>query len=348
MPSREEDNVPDADLAAIAERLDVVAELVRRIGDEVGTGINRGAEAAIERHRPEVYAAMEGLGQAINEFVGSRPPPDRLAAGQRLFVERLYSVSIASPTTSFAAHDKRHRPPYYELVKHVRAGRAGGADVAARVVDDYFVHSRLGEAYINWLNLVRLGLVDEATHWLSAHEHPLHFVSLQYIGGVDLLPLAPVIGQCGGCQLVCLDDSAEAVRDAEQQLKPAFGNRVRCQRADPIRWLAGPDCPPESACIIYAESLMQLLSDKRIARLLHVAHGALRPGGVLLLGASPSRTPVAEQQIREWLLMLDWQFRSENQLRALIARSPFGASSLDFQYEPLGLNALVRVEKATV
>jgi SAM-dependent methyltransferase len=245
------------------------------------------------------------------------------------------------------ASDKRRRPSYHEIVEHLRARRAAGADLAARVIDDYHAHTRLGEAYLNWLNLVRTRLVDETAHALASGERRIPFVSLQFVGGHDLLPLAEVMGQCENCQLICLDESVEAVRAAEQTLRPAFGRRVRCLKADPVRWLEGPDCPPASVRIIYAESLMQRSSDKRVLRLLENAHRALQPGGVLLLGASPGNPPVAEQMLREWLLMVDWQFRSEAQVRALFARSPFSEESLTFVYEPLGLNALVRAEKTS-
>ncbi|MCU0506974.1 MAG: class I SAM-dependent methyltransferase [Anaerolineae bacterium] len=334
-----------ADLQPIADRLAAVADLVRAIGEEAGVGVLRGAEAAIERHRHAIYAAMETLGLAIHEFARSNPPAERLIEGQRLVVERLYAVSLSSPTTSFVASDKRRRPSYHEIVEHVRANRAAGADLAARIMDDYHAHTRLGEAYRNWLSLVRTRLVDAVTHALASGERRLTFVSLQFVGGHDLLPLAELMAQGEDCRLICLDANAEAVRSAEQTLRPAFGRNVHFRKAEPARWLEGPDCPPASVSIVYAESLMQRLSDKRFLRLLQNAHRALRPGGVLLLGASPGEPPVAEQMLREWLLMVDWQFRSEDQIRALFARSPFGADSLAFEYEPLGINALVRAEK---
>ncbi len=337
--------MPERDLSAIAEKLQAVGDLLRLITDEVGPGTPRVADAAIERHRSEVYGAMERLGLAIQEFMDTRPTPERVAAGQSLVLERVYEISVGSPTTSFVAHDKRHRPSRYELVKHLRAGLSAGADPAARLIDDYFVHNRIGEAYVSWVELLGRRLPAEASRLLSSREQPMDFVSLQYIGGYDLLPLASVMATSGAGRLICMDKSREAVRNAEQTLKPAFGSRVRCRMADPLQWLDGPECPRESVSILYAESLLQQLPDNRIPRFLQAGFRALRPGGVLLLGSAPGPLPVAERMIREWMLGPEWKYRSESECRELFAQTPFGADSLTFEYEPLGVNALIRAVK---
>lgn len=335
----------DADLAPIAARLDDLRDLLERLAREMGPLSVPASEAVTKNARAEVYAEMERLGLAMYEFMRTGPTPERVIAGQSLVLKQVYEISVGSPATSFVTHDKRHRPSYYEIVKHLRAGQSAGADTAARLIDDYFVHNRIGEAYVSWVELLRRRLPAEASRWLSTTQQPINFVSLQYIGGYDLLPLASVIATGDAGQLICMDKNREAARNAEQTLKPVFGSRVQCRMADPLRWLDGPECPPRSVSILYAESLVQQLADKRASRFLQAAYRALRPGGKVLLGSAPGELPIAEQMIRKWLLGPEWKYRSENEWRELFEQSPFGVDHLTFEYEPMGINALVCAAK---
>ena len=79
--------------------------------------------------------------------------------------------------------------------------------------------------------------------------------------------------------------------------------------------------------------------------MLQDVHRALRPGGVLLMGCTPGRVPVGEHIIRDWLLNWDWQYRSESEWREIFAQTPFAAEHLELEFEPLGVNALILVEK---
>ncbi len=168
---------------------------------------------------------------------------------------------------------------------------------------------------------------------------------MQYIGGDELLPLAHGAATGAGLQVTCLDDSVDAVRDAEQRLRPAFGSRIVCLKADPAVWLNGPSCPGNSICLVYAVSLLEQLPPRRVVRVLQGAYRVLGPGGVLLMGATAGSPPIAEQMIRDWLLGWDWKYRSEAEWREIFSQTPFGADCVRFEYEPLGINALICVEK---
>jgi hypothetical protein len=342
----EDENKVDPDLAGIAARLESLRALVQSISDEVGPGKLLGAESVIERHRPEVYAAMEAVGLAANEFVQGRPHAERLAAAKALVIEKLREISLTSPITFYAAQRNRPRISYYELVSHVRERKAAGADVPTRVLDDYYVHTRIGEGFFNRLNMLARRLTDQAVRCLRPGEHQLHLMSLQYIGGEELMPLVRSAAVAPGIQVTCLDSNVAAVRDAEQRLKPAFGARVQCVMADPVSWLHGPSCASDSICIAYAASLVEILSVKRATRLLEGVYRVLRPGGVFLMGCTAGKTPTGEHMIRDWLLGWDWGYRTEGEWRELFAKTPFKSNNITFEYEPLGINALVRLEKA--
>ena len=115
--------------------------------------------------------------------------------------------------------------------------------------------------------------------------------------------------------------------------------------ADPARWLHGPSRSSNSACVVYALQLLEQLAPKRVVRILEGAHRVLQTGGVLLIGATSGPVPVGERVIRDWLMSWDWKYRGESEWRELFAESPFGVDGLSFEYEALGINALIRVQK---
>lgn len=335
----------DPDLGQIRRALDAVGDLIQRISDEVGPGTLRGADAAVERHRSEVYDAMELVGLAAHEFLQATPAPDRIVAAQALVVGKLRDISLTSPIALFGAGGKHPRLSYFELVQHVRAGRAAGADVPTRVLDNYYIHTRIGEAFANRLRLVNQRLLEEVERCEAAAVRPLPVISLQYVGGEELLRLAQDGDRLAAIRVTCIDRAAAAVRHAEQTLRPTFNSRIQILMADPLQWLGGPASPSGTACVVYDVSLLEQLASKRVVRILNGVYRTLRTHGVLLMGSTAGNAPVAERMLRDWLLGWDWQYRSESEWRDLFAQSQFGADCLTFDYEALGINALIRAEK---
>jgi SAM-dependent methyltransferase len=338
--------VSDPDLEILAARLEAVREAIRRVIREAGAGKPQSAEAAIERHRPEVYAAMEALGMAAYDFTLSRPSPERLAAAQTMVSDGLRTDSMTSPIAQYSSPASRPNLSYFEVVQHVRERSAAGADLPARIIDDYYIHTRIGEAFLNRLHLFNRRLIDEVALCHAGGLRPFHLVGLQYVGGAELLALARSPAMPDEMRITCLDLSATAVRHAQQTLRPVFKTRIELIMADPARWLNGATAPSGSACIIYATSYLEQLTPKRVVQLLEGAHRVLRPGGVLLAGATAGDVPTAEHMIRDWLLGWHWKYRTESEWRELFAKTPFGADGITFEYEPLGINALMRARKS--
>ena len=112
--------VTDPGLAAIAARLKAVHALLQRAATEAGQGTMRGAEALIERYRPEVYAAMDEVGLAAEEFRLSAPSPERLAAAQALLIGELREIWLTSPIAFYGSQRKHRRASYFELIEHIR------------------------------------------------------------------------------------------------------------------------------------------------------------------------------------------------------------------------------------
>jgi SAM-dependent methyltransferase len=334
----------NADLEPIEARLAAVRDLVERIRDEVGPGTVRAAQPIIERRRPEVHAAMDALGLAIHEFVETQPSPDRLEAAQTFVARKLQEWAMSSPVTLYGSQGQRTLA-YFELVGQIRDRRPFGADVPARVFHDYFVHTRITDAFINRLALLRQRLVDEVELCQAAGHRSLTLISLQYVGGDELLPLLQDPATLAALQVTMLDSTAAAVRHAEHTLRRAFKNHAQFAMADPERWLRGPACRSDSVCVVYAASLMEQVDPKRAVRIIHAVHRVLRPGGVLLMGCTAGNAPLGERMVRDCVLGRAWLYRSEDEWRAILAETPFRPDHITFEYEPLGINALIRAEK---
>ncbi len=256
------------DLEQIHAALEAVASLVLQIGNEVGPGTVRGADVIIERRRSEVYDAMGGVGLAVHEFLRSNPPPERLAAAQQLVLGKLREIGLTSPITLYGSQRKRQQVSYFEIVEHVRAGRLAGADVAARVLDDYYVHTEIARAFSNRMAMLKQQLLDELSRCDATRSESVRVLSLQYVGGADLLLLAQREEGLNGVLVTCIDSDAAAVRHAEQTLRPVFDQRIRILMADPAQLLSGPGYPTGSACIVYAVSLLEQLPSRRVVQVL--------------------------------------------------------------------------------
>lgn len=338
---------PDPDLEPIVARLDAVHALVERIKEEIGPNAVRSAEGIITRHRPGVYAEMDALGLAIQEFMVQQPAPERREAMRAFVARKLQDWAMSSPVTLYGSQRGQRRLAYFELVEQIRERRPAGADVPARVFHDYFVHTRISDAFINRLELLPIRLAHEISLARAAGQRPLTLFCLQYLGGEELLPLVEDRAVFADLQVTLIDSTAAAVRHAEHKLRGIFKNRGQFAMADPERWLMGPASRADSVCVAYATSLLEQIDPRRAVRLISAVHRVLQPGGVFIMGCTPGTPPLGELMVRECVLGSAWLYRREAEWRALFAESPFFDEHITFEWEPLGINALIRAEKAS-
>ncbi len=341
------EQTPDDDLALLAQRLRDLRDLVDRIGGQISPGASRTPEATIARHRGEVYAAMDALGNAIHAFQLTSPSPDRLAAARRLVVDPLREWSATSPVFFRSQQEPGRQFGYHELVGLMRDKRISGADVPALVLDDYYVHAVAGEAFRNRLLLAGERLHAEVLRRLDLGYRLLRIVCLQYLGGVELTSLAEDSEIVDKVQITCLDGNASAIRHAKRTLGPVFKGRILFQRADAQQWLYGPECQRGSACIVCAVSLLEQRDAAAVMTILRGAYQLLRNGGVLLAGSVTPNVPIAERVLRDWLLGRNWYFRDEQEWRSLLGWTAFAPDHVRFDYEPSQVNLMLTAQRAS-
>ena len=234
---------------------------------------------------------------------------------------------------------------YHELVQLMRDKRISGADAPALILNDYYLNSVSGEAFRNRLQLIGEQLHAAVSQKLALGYRSLRIVSLHYAGGAALMPLAEDPAIAGKVQIMCLDGSAPAIRHAMRAWGPVFGGGIEFRKVDARRWLVGPDCQRESACIVYVVSLFDRRDTAAVVEILQGAYQLLRKGGVVLAGLVTSNVPVGERALRSWLLERDWYYRDEGEIRSLIDQTPFDRDHVRFDYEPLHANLLLTAER---
>jgi SAM-dependent methyltransferase len=341
------DEMSGDDLAPLAQCFQALQDLVDRIGAQIGPGAYSTTEATIVRYRGEVYAAMDALGNAMHEFQLARPSPDRVAAARRLVVDPILRWSVTSPVFCRSQKEAGGQLGYHELVQLMRDKRLSGADAPALILNDYYVYSVSGEAFRNRLQLIGKRLHAEVLQRLALGYRLPRIVSLQYANGAALMPLAGDPEVADKVQITCLDGSAPAIRHAQRTLGPVFKGNIRFQKADAQRWLYGPDCQRETACIVYVVSLLEQRDAAAVVRILQGAHQLLREGGVLLAGCVTPNVPLSERTLRNWLLERDWIYRDEQECRTLLGHTPFVPDHVRFDYEPLHVSLLFTAQRTT-
>jgi hypothetical protein len=329
------------DVAELFDKLASIQSLIDRVVAEPRVP----AATVIQRYREDVYRAMFELGAAIHRFELTDPAPERLTAARAALVNlgRLWF-----PTHPMMAAGQRRpgrRLAYYELVELILASLAAAAEPAPVLLSDYAINSVIGQTFRNRLALIASRLREEVDARQAAGHRPLQLYSLHYLGGSELLHLTDDSRRLDGLRVTCLDASPAAIRHAEQTLEPAFKRRISFQMADPERWLSGPACPRQDACIVYCVSLLEQVDSKSALAILRGAYELLRDGGVLLMGSVTDTPPIEEQRLRAWVLSWDWHYRSEREWRDLFAQTPFRAEDVTWEYEPVGAGLVIRARR---
>jgi SAM-dependent methyltransferase len=340
-----EESINDPQITALLDELTPIRNLVERISLEPRPVHAGAAAAVVERYRHEMYRAMFGLGAAIHQFEGTGPTVERVAAAR----EAVLNLGRAwFPTNPFMVAGYRaaaKRMAYFELVETILSVLSAGSELVPMLLSDYAINSVIGRAFRNRHTLAVTALREEIAQRHAAGHRPLQVYSLNYLGGSELAHLADDPRRLEGLRIHCIDASGTAVRHAEQTLGPLFKRRITFQMADPERWLNGPTCPREEACVVYCVSLLEQLDSASVVRILRGVHRLLREGGAVIMGSVTDAAPIEEQRLRAWILSWDWRYRGEDEWRELFAQTPFRAEDLRVDYEPLRVGLVIRARR---
>ncbi len=336
----------DPELSALLERLNPIRDLAQRISREPRPTSSGAATAIVERYRGEMYAAMFELGAAIHRFEQTQPSSERLAAAREVVVSTGRKWFPTNPIMTTGVRAPGQRLPYYQLVETLLSALSAPGELVPMLLSDYAINSVIGRAFRNRLELTAKALREETARRHAARYHPLQLYSLHYLGGRELSHLADDPRRVEGLRITCMDASPAAVRHAEQTLEPVFRRRIVFQMADPERWLNGPACPREDACIVYCVSLLEQLDSRSVVRILQGVYRLLREGGALVMGSVTDAAPIEEQRLRAWVMSWDWHYRGEAEWREIFARTPFRDEDAQVEYEPLGVGLVIRAQRA--
>jgi SAM-dependent methyltransferase len=337
----------DPAIVALLEKLQPIRQVIDQVNSPPRPATAQAAAALIERHRPAMYAVMFDLGAAIHRFEQSNPSPEQLVAARGAIISVGRALFPTNPMMTTGHRGTGRRLPYFELVELLRSSFTTSGEPAPMLLSDFAINSVAGKSFRNRLELAAAGLREEIAQRLAAGHRPLALYSLHYLGGSELLHLAQDRELANGVRITCMDGSPAAVRHAELTLEPAFKRRITFHMADAERWLNGPACPREEACIVYCVSLLEQVDSKSALRILRGAYNLLRDGGVLLMGSVTAAVPIEEQRLRAWVLSWEWHYRTEAEWRELFSRTPFRPEDIVLEYEPLGAGVVIRARRCS-
>jgi len=302
------------------------------------------AEPPMEVRRA-IRAAMDALGAWIDRFMAGQPSESEVAAAKARVTGLLRSWSHTGRLLDRALSKQYGYAGDFETVDIICDGQPSGADVRARLLDDYYLNMLISIAIRN--RPAQLAAVlGQAIHERADLGHvPVQIMSLGSGPMRELLLLLddPVFLQM--TQVTCVDMRSEELRSARKRLRKALDGRVRYVRSGLLGAGRSPKASPDGFHIIYATWLFDLVSSDQAGQLIARCHSLLAPGGRLIVGQFSPRIPASDSALLGWLVENQPACRSEAQLRDLFAATPFGAGGLRFEYEPLGIGYLAIAER---
>lgn len=330
---------------------DEIVALVNELADLIGrverasiAGTPATVRQQIKHHEAATSRIMARLGAAINDFLAAAPSADLVAQTQALVTSRLRAWSSSSPLFYHVFNTPRKKLGPYEVFDLLLEKRSGGADAAGQMLDHYYMNTAASAAFRLRNELLTRKLAIEIRR--RAAEHPfVRLLNLHTGSGQELLALVRDHALRAVMQVTCLDTDASVIRRMKQQLGPALSGRASFQFSDARKIFQAPTWPAAPYDLIYALVLFDQLSNRQIESLIAGCYRWLRPSGALIFGNYAMSMPDDEHTIIHWVLNLNIRRRSEEELRSIFARTPFGAQAVSCELDALGASWLVIAER---
>ncbi len=328
----------------IQSQFERVARLVRHIEAGCTQAGQDDVSNVLVRHRPALFGAMHVLGDTIADFLASNPSPNAIQSSRERIIPSIRAWSATGPFFQHAFYKRRGYTGDFETIEIIYDCRPTGDDLLGLIFDDYYLHARPAQAVRNRLTYLVQRLQTEVQQLARANRTPMRLLSLGSGPARELALLAAEPGFCERVQATCLDLDPGALAHARQRLAHLDG-RIAYVRANALRFAHSPDRPIEPYHLIYAAGLFDYLNADQSAQLIEDCHSLLAPGGLLLIGNFSQETHLSDRVLMDWLL--EWRLihRSEDDFRAIFARTSFGVERVHFEYEPLCANLFIVTQR---
>ncbi len=223
---------------------DMLAQLAATVAAiEADCAADARVPTGLARNRATLYAAMDALGGWINAFLAASPSDAEI----RAIKERITGLIRAWSRTG-AVFDRSYgkqggRAGDYEAIEVIHGSLDGGADLRARIFDDYYLWTAAARGARNSLMRLTVCLGEAVQAWAAQGCAAVRVLSLNSGPARELIPLAadPVFSEAA--VITCVDRSSDALRFARGRLNRRLRGRVTYLRDDPLRFARDPIGP---------------------------------------------------------------------------------------------------------
>ena len=221
---------------AMQRLLDELTALIAQV--EVSS--KRGARGTLPRliaaNEATTRQIMEGIGTILYAVGTSGEPPDVVDQVRELAVSRLAAWSSTSPVFYHVRHTPSEDFNDFEIVVLLLENRLAGGNVAAQILDHYYLNMEISCSFRNRFPQFARRLADE-TERRANKMGPVRILNLHTGAGRELELLDGRRAFTEAVQITCLDRDPVALRRARQRLH-RFAGRARFIRADARKYAA--------------------------------------------------------------------------------------------------------------
>jgi SAM-dependent methyltransferase len=313
--------------------LDELAALIERIEVSSERGAHGPLARLIAANEATTRQIMEEIGTALHTVGTSGEPPEVVDQVRELAVSRLTAWSSTSPVFYHVRNTPSEDFNNFEIVVLLLENRLAGGNVAAQILDHYFLNMMTCSSFRNRFPQVARRLADE-TERRVAETRPVRILNLHTGAGRELELLANNRAFAKAVHITCLDRDPVALRRARQRLDQLAGCS-RFIRADARKYAASRNWPEAPFDIIYTVNLFDQLDDQETAELVADCRKGLAPGGVLMFGNYSLHLPIPERTLIGSLMNWNIRCRPTEEWRQIFARTWHDSECVRFEPEAL-------------
>ncbi len=319
--------------------LDELTALIEQIEVKIERGTQGGLPRLIAENEATTRRIMEGIGTIFYDIGASGEPPEVVDQVRELAATRLVAWSSTSPVFYHVRNTPREDFSNFEVILLVLENRLGGGDVAAQILDHFYLNMVISSSFRNRLPQIADLLADEAKR-RATKGRPVRILNLHTNTGRELELLAGNRSFVEVVQITCLDRDPAALRRTRQRLE-RFAGRLQFIRADAREYAASRTWPEAPYDIIYTVNLFDQLDDEQTVKLIADCRRGLTPGGVLMFGNYSPSLPNAERAIMAWLMDFNIRSRPAEEWRQIFTQTWRDAECVRFEPEELQVSQLV-------